>query len=612
MPARRHPLALVCALLCAQCSSTPRPATAPPPAARVAPAPAAPVVAEPDLSPAPAPEGLLAVVRIPSPRGFVRRLSSHFGIGEQLVELLDGSLPDLFNRDQDLARAVDLDAPFDLAIVRGERGQPKVVVAFSAGAYAQVVGQLSENHELSDVGDPVQRVRRVQPRRGRSLPCAVAPSAGGTARIVCAEQWEEVPAVVPFLSRTLPASPSPREAGEVVVDVPVGTFRAALRADARAAADRLARDGLPRPDPNNPRFEEAARQWLRELAEVLPQALDDLGAARASLSLPDEGLRVTADVSLSRVGSPTLRRWLDAVAHPDARAELLARLPPGAMLYTSGSASLEPMRATLNLGAMAAARALVPATRVSETESTALHTAVSALFAQDRVGGAAAIGTDEQGRYWNVSLLQLSTPGLQFVANARQLYAACRRPLIARALRADHHIDPMLWSSPATVPGLPRGSLFIRVPPGQWLWSGLVRDLVGDMSRQAMEVLLVPDGASVWYIVAPDARARYRAAVAQHPPAVTVPGNPGDGTAAVAALLPIAATLAFPGDAQFRRNLSGLLQRAPDHGETPLTLRVGHAPEGDGTRITVRAEVPRSVLGIVGQVFNALQGGGRP
>lgn len=611
MPRSRTPLAFVCALLGTHCSSTPRPAPAPPPRV-AAPAPApAPQVAEPDLSPVPAPEGLLAVVRIPSPRGFVRRLSGHFGIGEQLVELLDGSLPDLFNRDEALARAVNLDAPFDLAMVRGAGGRAKVVVAFSAGAYAQVVGQLSETHEQSDVGDPAQRVRRLQARRGRSLPCAVAPSGdrSGGARIVCAEQWDDVPAMVPFLSRTLPAAPTPREAGEVVLDVPTGTFRDALRADLRAGAERLVRDGLPRPDPNNPRFEESARTWLSEVAEVLPRAVEDLGAARASLTLPEEGLRLTADVTLERVGSPMLRRWLDAVAHPDPRTELFARLPPGAMLYTSGSASLEPMRATLNLGAMAAARALVPTSRLIEPESTALRTAVSALFAQDRVGGAAAVGTDEQGRYWNVSLLQLSTPAPQFIANARALFAACRRPAVARALRADHHIDPMLWSSPATAPGLPRGSFFIRVPPGQWLWSGLVRDLVGDMSRQAMEVLLVPDGASVWYIVAPDARARYRAAVAEHAPPVTVPVNPGDGTAAVAALLPIAATLAFPGDAQFRRNLAGLLQRAPDRGATPLTVRAGYRPDGDGARISVRAEVPRGVLGIVGQVFSALQGG---
>jgi hypothetical protein len=610
MAARRSLFAIAGALLAAQCASTPPPAAITAPTTPVVTAPTPVAEPEPDLSAVPAPEGLLAVVRVPSPRAMVRRLSEHFGIGDQLVELLDSSFPDLFNRDAELARAVNLDAPFDLAILRGARGRPKVVVSFTAGAYTETLGRLSEGHEVSAVGASSQRVRRLQPRRGRSLPCAVAPSAApaGSARIVCAEDWDDVPPVVDYLTRTLPASPVTREAGEVVVEVSVERLREALRADARASATRLVENGMPRPDPNNPAFESSARDFLREVAEVLPQALEDLGAARATLSLPDEGLRVTADVSLARVGPAMLRRWLDAVAHPDARAESLARLPPGALAYVSGSAALEPMRATLNLGAMAAARALVPTTRLIEPEGTVLRTAVSALFAQDRVGGAAAVGLDEQGRYWNVSVFQPSQPGLQFVANARQLFSTLRRPLVARALRLDHHIDPMRWTLP-TVPGLPRGSLYIRVPPGQWLWSGLVRDLVGDMSQQAMEVLLVPDGASVWYVVAPDALARYRAAAAAHPAPVAVSAPAGEGTVAVAALMPIAASLFFPGDAQFRRNLSGLLQRSADHGATPIAVRAAINPQDNGARGTVRVDVPRSVLGIVGQVFNTLQGG---
>ncbi|MEZ4392729.1 MAG: hypothetical protein R3A48_16690 [Polyangiales bacterium] len=365
---------------------------------------------------------------------------------------------------------------------------------------------------------------------------------------------------------------------------------------------------MPRPDPNNPAFEGAARAWLQEAVGMLPQLLEDLGAARATLTLPDEGLRLSADADLARVSSPVVRRWLDALAQPAARGDLLARLPPGAMFYASGSAALDPLRATMNLAAMGAARALVPSTRMTATESTVLRTAVSALFAQDRVAGATSAGIDEQGRYWNVSLLELSTPGLQFVANARQLLAACRRPLVARAIRADHQVDPMRWTV-AAAPRLPRGSLYVRVPPGQFLWSGLVREMAGDMSRHAMEVLLVPDGPRVWYVVAPDALARYRAATAEHPPAASVPTVAGDGTVAVVALPPLSASMIFPGDAQFRRNLGGLLQRSPDHGATPITLRLAESARGDGARFSVRAEVPRSVLGIVGQVMSSLQGG---
>jgi hypothetical protein len=574
-----------------------------------APTPPPPPPPEPvaDLSPVPAPPGLLATVRIPAPRAMVRRLSQHFGIGDQLVGLLEESLPDVFNRDQDLARAVNLDEPIDIAVMRGARGEPEVAVAFGAGPYGEVVGRLSEGHTLTVEGVAAQGVRRVERRQGRTMPCAVARSGGGTARLVCAERWEQVTPALEYLTRTLPAQPVTREQGEVLVQASAETLRAALRDDVRRATDRLAADAAPRPDPNHAEFESSARAWLQEAVGMLPLLLDDLGAAGVTVTLPDEGLRVSAEVDLARVSSPVARRWLDTLARPDARAELLARLPPGAMLYASGSATLEPLRATMNFAAMAASRSLVPVTRMLPTESTALRTAVSALFAQERAGGAAAVGVDDQGRYWNVSLLELSTPGMQFVANARQLVAACRRPLVARAIRADHQIDPLRWLLPV-VPGLPRGAMLVRIPPGQFLWSGLVRDIAGDMSRQQMEVLLVPDGARVWYVVAPDAVARYRAAVATHDAPVSVSSPPGEDVA-VAALLPIAASLFFPGDAQFRRNLAGLLQRAPDHGATPLAVRLGLGPQGDGVRVRARVDVPRSVLGIVGQVMSTLQGG---
>jgi hypothetical protein len=608
MSSRRLCLALCASLLAARCASAPR--VEPPPPVVAAPTPPPPPP-EPvaDLSPVPAPPGLLATVRIPAPRAMVRRLSQHFGIGEQLVGLLDDSLPEVFNRDEDLARAVNLDEPIDIAVMRGARGEPEVAVAFGAGPYGEVVGRLSEAHTLTVEGVAAQGVRRVERRQGRTMPCAVARSGGGagTARLVCAERWEQVTPVLDYLTRTLPASPVSREQGEVVVQASSETLRAALRDDVRRATDRLAADSVPRPDPNHAEFEASARAWLQEAVGMLPQLLDDLGAAGVTVTLPDEGLRLSAEVDLARVTSPVARRWLDTLAHPDARTELLARLPPGAMLYTSGSATLEPLRATVNFAAMAASRSLVPVTRMLPTESTALRTAVSALFAQERAGGAAAVGVDEQGRYWNVSLLELSTPGMQFVANARALVAALRRPLVARAIRADHQIDPLRWLLPV-VPGLPRGAMLVRIPPGQFLWSGLVRDIAGDMSRQQMEVLLVPDGARVWYVVAPDAVARYRAAAATHEAPVTV-ASPAGEDVAVAALLPIAASLFFPGDVQFRRNLAGLLQRSPDHGATPLAVRLGLGPQGDGMRVRARVDVPRSVLGIVGQVMSTLQGG---
>lgn len=611
MPHERALSLLFASLFASHCASSPPLAPSSAPAAVSAAQPrAATPEAAPDLTPVPAPAGLLATVRVAAPRAFVRRLSQHFGIGDQLVELLESSLPDVFNRDQDMARAVNLDEPIDIAISRGARGAPEVVVSFGGGSYAELLGRLSEAHELTPVGAPAQGVRRVQRRAGTTLPCAVARSAGGpgTARILCAERWPQIEGVVDYLSRTLPATPIAREQGEVAVEAAVEPLRAALRDDVRRATDRLAADAVPRPDPNNPEFEAAARSWIQEAVGMLPQLLDDLGAARASITLPDEGLRVAADTDLARVGSPVLRRWLDALAQPQPRIDLLARLPPGAMFYMSGSASLESLRATMNLAAMGAARAVVPTTRMLPTESTVLRTAVSALFAQERVGGATSAGLDDQGRYWNVSLLELSTPGMQFVANARQLVAACRRPLVARAIRADHQVDPMRWSV-VTGAGLPRGSLYVRIPPGQFLWSGLVRELAGDMSRHAMEVLLVPDGPRVWYVVAPDALARYRAASVEHPAPVTLSTSAGDGSVAVVAFPPIAASLIFPGDVQFRRNLAGLLQRAPDRGATPITLRLAQSPHADGVRFSVRAEVPRSVLGIVGQVMSSLQGG---
>lgn len=614
----RHGLTLALATLLAAsaCSSSQRPQ----PVAQADTPPTPPPAPTPDLSPVPVPRGAIATVRVDSLRGEARRFGALSGLGDAANEILDGALPEIVGGESMLP-LLDRDGPVDLFFFfDGPRNTPRGAFAFAAVPYEQAVARASDGFTLRAEGEARQRWQRVVDRgRGeRGDPRWIAPAAGpeGSARLVVSERGVATETILstvgPYLTRTLAASPVSPAEGNIVIDVHVPQIREVVDVDLRHELDRAVSDLTPGPDPNDAAFEGAIQRWISDALQAVPTTLAEVDAARVALSLGDYGTRVTATATARRPSAAIAQQMVAAVHGQRAPVDLLARMPPGASFYSASAASLEPLRATLNLASSAIARALVPRSRLVEPDRTALRTALASLFAQDRVRVASAAGRDAANHYWNVSLAELTTPPRQFVSNVRELVTALRRFGVARAMRLDKHVDPARWTvlpalANGTVgPGVPAGSLLVRIPPASLRAPtppprpGAPRPAALD--NTPIELLFVPDGSRLWVVMAPDARAKLREAMAEHPAPVTVEGADAEGVFGVAAIFPGLVDALLQDETQMLRRWREVT--AQSQGSPVATLVTSLRAEGEALHPSAVLSIPASAHALIGRMLN--------
>lgn len=637
---RSAALALVLAASLPQCASTPAPA----PVTPVANATNTAVEVAVDNSPVTRPTDNVVSIRVGTVRGTARRLGEMLGpqMSGLLDELITTQLPEVLG-DEGAARVVDLDGPLDL-VVAFRDNDVEGIAAFPVRSLANARAQLSDGHTLESFGNPslrIQRIRRPEQRGTDDL--FLLPTAGEGGRLLMVhrrEGYEDfINRYAAYIARTLAAQPLTSDDGAVVVEFHPQVIEQSMRGDLDSLAAELVDAVAPGPDPNNPQFADAARQWLRDAVAALRTTVTEARDARLSLSLPDTGAALTVDLSVQNPSAQLAQQALAAVRDSPVPVDLYDRLPPGAWTYGAWAMHTEPLRATLNLAASAAARALTPRTRLVEADATALRTALGALVAQDRVAVATATQRDAQDRYTATALLRLSTPSPQFVANVRALVTTMRRPAVARAINADLHINPMGWTLPPTT-GLPAGSLLLRgtVPTRDALMAALraqttaarpgapgvqqaapgarppapaVRGVVpaAPAARPVVsELLLVPEGDHVWVVLGANARTQFAAATAAHPAPPTIPDAAAAGTSSVAAILPNALLEIAHNDPTLGRTIRETLAGAGDAANAPSIGRLRTTEREGVTHVTADLTVPRAALGLVGRsVQRALQ-----
>jgi hypothetical protein len=298
--------------------------------------------------------------------------------------------------------------------------------------------------------------------------------------------------------------------------------------------------------------------------------------------------------------------------------ELLPRLPPGALLYDAWALSLDPLRPTLHMLADLVTGLILGDAAIPGGEGTALHTAISGLLAQDQVAAAAATGWDDQGHHWTVSQVRLTTPPPQLVANVRTLLAALQRPAVVRAARSRLQVD---LARVRVVPGtaaapVPAGGLLLSIPDEVVVSpSGPVaptrpaarpsRPGARPAPAAVTEVLLVPEGATLWISWGHDARGHLRAAQGPHPAPVVIPAQ--DGMFGALALVPAAIpALVQREDPTFARSLREAFQGAPDHGATPVVLYVTQTTANGTTHLGSLLRIPGAALTAVGTLLGPL------
>jgi len=606
---------LVCVSLFAltRCSASPTPPP-PQPSARVVER-VAPTI---DLSPVPAPPSLLATIRIASPRGLARRLGERVGIAD-LVPMLEEALPGAFSNDEAMARSVDLDAPVDMLVYANGRGRARVVVAFGALSLSRAEDALAQGHRLTSLGNGAQRIERTG-RGSNECPdapegsteecvvasqahCVLAPAAGAenAARFVCANRDDDIEPVLAYLTRTLPRTPATASDGELVVDVAPDGLRHEFTDDAQEAVASIERR-LASPDAGPTSLLDPVRAYVRDqVGPTLTHGLDDLHHARITAYFSNEGLVFRGEVGFRSTNAPIVQRLVAAARTVRPNVELLGRLLPSATAYGVGALSAQAFRPEREL--LSAIIPVIPLEDVNlpPAGGNALRSAVNALLQTaeyDHVQFAVASGSGVGGASWSVGVYQADAPVAPQVARFRNLVATLRRPDVARAIHTAVRIHPATMQTPVPV-GFPAGSFVLRVPVPASVTSSL-RASLGLGTSNVWEVVLVPEGNTLWVAYGADARARLREARAPHPATLSLPGATESGVFYAGALLPTgAADLASRYDPQVGRILERVIQRTTG-GNTPLLFFARVRSEGEGAVLSGDFTLPNGVLSLVG------------
>lgn len=600
-------LALVLAASLPQCASVPVAApvvVAPPP-------PAASVEVAADTSPVERPADAVVSVRVGSVRGTARLLGDMLGLRDFIDEGLNSAFPDILG-DEGAAHVVDLDGSLDLVVALHDN-DVEGIASFPIRSLAEARAQLADGHTLENFGNPSLQLQRIVPAVGERSDSLFLVPAGinGGGRLLMVHRrigYEDfVNRYATYLARTLAAQPLATSDGAVVVDVHPQVLEHAMRADLDRLVGEFVDQASPGPDPNNPQFADAARAWVREALGAVRSSLSETRDARLSLGLGGHGTTLSFDVSMQSPSAQLAQQALRALRDSAAPMDLYDRLPPGGFTYSAWALNAEPLRTTLNLGANAAARMLTPRTRVLEADALALRTALGALVAQDRMAVASTTTRDAQDRYTSTALLRLSTPSPQFVANVRSLVNTLRQPGIARAMRADLHIDPMGWTLPLTT-GLPAGSLLLRGSlPSLSALTSAVRGVPAPTAAPAAprptlsELLLVPEGDHVWVLLGGNARTLFAEASGSHAPPPAIADATAPGTTSVVALLPGMLTEVFRSDTSLLRMIREALAHGGAAASLPSIGRLRMSEREGVTHVSGDLTVPSAALGLVGQ-----------
>jgi len=299
-----HVSLFAAATLMAACSAAPPPETTPtasPTGGSLAAATGAPV----DLSPVPAPAGLVAKGRLANLTVATHLASGIIGAPQDkvdglaqrgLAELIVGRKGMRLDVDAErLASELVIDAPMDFVVVLGDADRPDPQVAFSIGIRSLDGVREAAGDSITDAGP---QGFTLTGKRAKGS-CVASVAAGPVkARLVCAPRDEDLLALRPYMTRTLPVEPSPPSDLYAEVDIAAidAKFGGQLRKIAPSLPSLVARQyGI-----GEPTFDHALEDLLRFATTEGAAALSDLDKVHV------EG-KVDPGGTLSLSASSTLR-----------------------------------------------------------------------------------------------------------------------------------------------------------------------------------------------------------------------------------------------------------------------------------------------------------------
>jgi hypothetical protein len=275
-----------------------------------------------DLSPVPAPAGLVAKARLANLTVATHLAASVIGAPPDKVDaiaqhgvadLIVGRRGMRLDVDVDkLASELVIDAPMDVVVVLGDADRPDPKVAFAVGLRSLDGVRAAAGDAISDAS-PLGFT--LTGKRAKGV-CVASVAAGPVkARLVCAPREDDLVALRPYLTRTAPVEPPPPSDLFAEIDVAAidAKFGGQLRKIVPSVPSLVSRQyGI-----GDPTFDHALEDLVRFAANEGTAALSDLDKVHVDGKLdPAGGLSFSVSSSLRDKKSWFIRTALSTPAGP--------------------------------------------------------------------------------------------------------------------------------------------------------------------------------------------------------------------------------------------------------------------------------------------------------
>jgi hypothetical protein len=481
--------------------------TPPPPPAALAATPAkAEASPPPDTSPVARPEGLVLFACLTKPEATLKVVGHWTGIpmpGSEVVgELMTGA---------SIGNVVDLTLPIDVAVaMAGDPRAPRPLIAVSAAvpSLEDAKAALSERYKLVPIANGGLRIEGPKDEdEGEQHPCDLVPAAGGATRLVCGDGQAALEALEPWLARSAPRQSFSED---LHIEARLSPMRQTVRAMLPAVA-QIALDARGAP----PALGEAIDAAVGDLADLT----NDLDQVTMNVNLSDPGANASVTATFGGATSLLARLAMQAGA---------AEAPPAAFWRLPVNADVAYFTRGADAKAIAHARQLLQGVFDAALEKRGMSDA-------DRK----AI-VDPVMRYLDLYTGPIVyAKGLDLAAVDKAQAAAAAAKEADRA-KAERGVVQSLagWSvvgtgeAPANVVKLAKDFAAAMARPGVAKWAKgahlarpptakvapyKTKDLPGDVTRveitfheeqaaagpRVVNMLIVPDGARSWLVLAP-------------------------------------------------------------------------------------------------------------
>lgn len=600
-----------------------------------------PAAAPDDVSEVAAPNELVALVRTPSLREVVARVSGLGALPEAQVNAGALALVGELLGNGELVRVVRTDRAMDGAVVFAG-GRPAVVFSVSVPAPAETARQLGNAFRTRPLGNGVLELtaQPAQQSRGKDMPpvsaspedatlCFVSPTpTPGEGRLTCTNGARTaLERVTPYLARTL----TRREvrADAIVAQVFPTAVRATFGADATRAFEETDRtidremSGASQGPMRHAEVRQPIARLLHEIVGNLRGVWSETQAVELALSFDDRRVRLVGNVDLQNPTGSFVRAMVDgARSAPPLPEQHLQRISTNSAIVLSGTLAhqaFSPYIAPLREISVALARqeARLPPALVTQLETAITH------FGEMDVSVVAGAEADAQGRALSVSVARYTDAAhaTQAVADTRSLMALLRNATLTRSvdtlLRQLDARQQINWRLVRDLPttGLPAGSYAFQIPKLDGLITGNsaaaatpegarrrpAGGAAATAANAADQYLMVPDGAYITVVHGRDVRAQWAEVARRTGAPLDLQLHGARAGALSMSLLPagIPNTMLLATDPDRVRNAErarAVVSRMPDHGATPITLRMSNAPADSQHRFVFELEVQTATI----------------